>query len=273
MDEVGLVDGRELFDLGERYRAGAVAMGELLACVKESRDVICAGQKHEQYSHAHGNHDTQLLLLVDGQLPNDAPRQQRQDDIHGARVCGRKDVVVDDELLGPAGALQHGPPQLLGRGALDVGGEGGEAQGGVDGDDDEPDEAARPALGDAQDRDGKRRLAEHGRQDGEEAARVGHEQKGLQVLGVKVPDVLPVADADVERDERGLRGKRYLFTGRHWLAWNAPKRSTRTCHQNKLTQLMMRTWSSHHKPLCLRNLQYTLKARNTADRAVIIQMA
>ncbi len=74
-----------------------------------------------------------------------------------------------------------------------------------------------------------------------------------------------------------------IVTDKDTIAFETPRANCRNVSASRqvcclfpprvsLTHDAMRTWSSHHRPRCLRNLQYTRRARNRADRAVRNQM-
>jgi hypothetical protein len=136
--------------------------------------------RNSHETRAHGHQRTQLLPLVDGNGPDDLPREQCEDDIHHARVSGNKRVIVLDNTRWEACALQVPIPALVNGPALYPLQQPVGAQHKVHADDDEPDKGAHPAaVRDAQQRDGERRLAPAGGEDGAEAGCGGIQREGL----------------------------------------------------------------------------------------------
>ena len=78
---VGIANGMESYDFEEGHEAGTVML--------KSQTKNCwefeLGSVHD--ARAHGYQRAQLLLLVDGDGPDDLPREQSKDDIHQGRVC------------------------------------------------------------------------------------------------------------------------------------------------------------------------------------------
>ena len=93
-------------------------------------------------------------------------------------------------------------PQSLDGRALHVGKEGAEAEEEVDGDDAEPNEAALPALGEAQECYGEGGLAPCGGCYGADAGYVGHEEVGRPVR--YVPAMFAEAVMHADGKHRGL---------------------------------------------------------------------
>jgi len=138
-----------------------------------------------QDAKAHRDERANLLLFVDGHIPDDLPRQEGQDDVKSAGIhcrsvscpvwwcwsrwlpAARERDIIPNNMKGPAGAWHFGCPELRNGPALNPHYGSRKAKDKVHRDDDEPDEPPDPAVvGEAEEGDGERRLAPcgcHGR--------------------------------------------------------------------------------------------------------------
>ena len=118
-----------------------------LCDARQQLPVILAQAQNSQDTHACRDERAQLLLLADRRIPDNHPRQHRQDNINKTRVRRHKDVVVNDHMSRPARTLSMGFPQPLGRPALGEVDGGAGAEDKVDRDDDNPEEQLDARLG------------------------------------------------------------------------------------------------------------------------------
>jgi len=162
--------------------------------------------------HAHRQRRPNLLLLPHLQRHQQLPRQDRQREIHGRAIRPREDIIPIQYHVIDALALDCGIPRRREGRALHKVQQRGDAEGDVDGDDDEPHGGFHVALREAQQSDGEGSLGPGEGGDGKHGADGDREGELGEVLQREVPDVATVAErddvggdahVDEQADERG----------------------------------------------------------------------